>query len=309
MLRELTRTLRSLSPALSKYHRKSLARTQFPVEYLWSMTILGEILQAVRDELQSRRAQCPPAELRARVVDAPHARDFHASLTRGFGLIAEVKRRSPSVGEMRGENVEAAPEAYESSQLVRAVSVLTNQSYFGMPPTELTRIRAALSKPVLRKDFILDEYQIREARVLGADAILLMANVLDASRLKGFYDLARELGMEALFEVHELAEIKSLPTDARIVGINSRKFKTRTGFVGKNGQSDTDFSIELGAFGLVEELPKGVIRVAESGLSPETLHEVASKFDCALVGTSLLRDERGPATCLEEMEELLVSVP
>ena len=149
------------------------------------------------------------------------------------------------VGPMRPENVSAAPIAYEDSPIVAAISVLTNHMHFGMSIERLTSIRKSGTKPVLRKDFIVEEYQVREARAFGADAILLMANVLDRARMAGFYDLARELGMEALFEVHTEEEISALPRDARVVGINSRKFKAKSGFVGKQGTSETDFQSGL----------------------------------------------------------------
>jgi indole-3-glycerol phosphate synthase len=157
----------------------------------------------------------------------------------------------------------------------------------------------------LRKDFFVDEYQVLEARAFGADAILLMANVLDARSMLTMHQLALELGMEALFEIHTLEEIAALPAGARIVGINSRKFKTNTGFVKSGESSATDFSLDLGVFELVDKLPASAIRVAESGISPQNLSSVASHFQAALVGTSLLRDERGIQACLRDFEATL----
>lgn len=266
-------------------------------------TILDQILADVRDELSSTKARRTPAEVRSMLADAPPPRDFHGAMARSFGLIAEIKERSPSVGPMRAENVTAAPAAYEESSIVRALSVLTNAHHFGMDIERLAAIRTQVTKPVLRKDFILDEYQIREARAFGADAILLMANVLDAARLGGFHDLARELGMEVLFEVHTKDEIAMIPASARIVGINSRKFKTTTGFVGVGGSSAKDFSLTFEAFDLVDHLPEGVLRVAESGISPDNLVLARDRFDAVLVGTSLLRDEAGIRACLGQFEE------
>jgi indole-3-glycerol phosphate synthase len=185
--------------------------------------------------------------------------------------------------------------------------VLTNSIHFGMSIERLAAARSSGSKPVLRKDFIIEEYQVREARAFGADAVLLMANVLDPARLAGFYDLTRELGMEALFEVHSTEEVSALPGDARVVGINSRKFKATSGFVGKQGTSETDFSLDYSAFDLVEKLPPGTLRVAESGLSPGLTRKVRERFEAALVGTSLLRDPRGVRPCLQEFEEAIVS--
>jgi indole-3-glycerol phosphate synthase len=108
--------------------------------------------------------------------------------------------------------------------------------------------------------------------------------------------------MEALFEIHTTEEIAILPAEARVVGINSRKFKTNSGFVAAGQSSATDFSLDLGVFDLVSQLPTSAIRVAESGISPQNLFSVASNFQAALVGTSLLRDERGIHACLQDFE-------
>jgi indole-3-glycerol phosphate synthase len=270
------------------------------------MTILDEILVDVRAEVAAAKQAVPMSELRARLADAPPVRDFSAALGQGgFGLIAEIKRRSPSVGPMRVENVHAAAAAYARSSHVRAVSILTNRTHFGMGIEDLLEIRANLPQPVLRKDFFIEEYQILEARAHGADAILLMANVLDAVQLRDFHQLARELGMEALFEIHTTEEIAILPESARVVGINSRKFKATSGFVGATGSSVKDFSLEMSVFDLVDCLPQGCLRVAESGLAPETISSVASKFHAALVGTSLLRDPRGVEACLADFEHAI----
>jgi indole-3-glycerol phosphate synthase len=273
-------------------------------------TILDEILVDVRAEVDAAKRAVPLNEIRARLADAPPARDFGAALGRGgFGLIAEIKRRSPSVGPMREENVNAAAATYAASRHVRAVSILTNRTHFGMGIEDLARIRATLPQPVLRKDFFIDEYQILEARAHGADAILLMANVLDAAQLRDFHQLARDLGMEALFEIHTIEEIATLPKTARVVGINSRKFKAASGFVGATGSSQKDFSLEMSVFDLVEHLPAGCLRIAESGLAPETISTVSAKFDAALVGTSLLRDPRGIAACLTDFERAIDAQP
>ncbi|ALJ56301.1 Indole-3-glycerol phosphate synthase [Candidatus Xiphinematobacter sp. Idaho Grape] len=269
------------------------------------MTFLEEILKAVRKELSSAKIQRTPADLRSMVADAPPVIALDQKLRSSFCLIAEIKEKSPSVGPMRAENVKSAPEAYEEASIVQAISVLTNFSYFGMSIQKLGEIRKNSSKPILRKDFIVEEYQIWEARAFGADALLLMANVLDVPRLRGFYDLCRELGMEALFEVHTDEEIHLLPPDAKIVGINSRRFKDKGGFVGVTGMSNEDLSVNLDAFQLVEKLPVAAIRVAESGLSPSMLGHVRGKFQAALVGTSLLRDNLGVRAGLADFEKQL----
>jgi indole-3-glycerol phosphate synthase len=270
-----------------------------------SQTILERILDDVQEEIVESKGLRSLGDLRGMIADAPPVRSFSRALEKNFGLIAEVKASSPSVGPMRMENVAEAPDAYEESLIVRALSVLTNQRHFGGSMERLQEIRDRVSKPVLRKDFILEEYQIREARAFGADAVLMMASVLDAARLKGFHELVLELGMEALFEVHDEYEIAALPKSARIVGINSRKFKAREGFSGSTGSSEKDFSINLDAFDLVDRLPGGTIRVAESGIDTRNVDTVFAKFDAALVGTSLLRDPAGVRSGLAAFEQAI----
>jgi indole-3-glycerol phosphate synthase len=273
-------------------------------------TFLDQILTDVAHELATIKATRPASEIRAMLSDAPAPRGFHAQLQKSsFSLIAEIKEKSPSVGPMRSPNVADAADVYESSDVVSAVSVLTNAMHFGMDIHRMAQVRGRVSKPVLRKDFMIEEYQIREARAFGADAILLMANVLDSARLSGFHDLAKELGMGVLFEVHTSDEIGMLPANPQVVGINSRKFKAAEGFVGPAGSSATDFSLDFSAFELASQLPSSALRVAESGLSPESIASVREHFQAGLVGTSLLRDERGIARCLEDFEDAIQQAP
>jgi indole-3-glycerol phosphate synthase len=272
------------------------------------MTILDRILPDVRRELQAAQSAVPPDEIKRRAKSARTPRDFAQALAAGgFGLIAEIKRRSPSVGEMRAENVAAAESSYEASGIVRAISVLTNESHFGMGLSDLSRIAAASTKPVLRKDFILDPYQIYAARAAGADAVLLMANVLSSAQLAEFHRLILDLGMEALFEIHEKSEIEMLPATARVVGINSRKFKSREGFVAAGENRGEDFTLDFAAFELAGSLPAGCVRVAESGVTPQTVAPLARHFDAALVGTSLLRDPRGIGAALGDFTRALAA--
>jgi indole-3-glycerol phosphate synthase len=273
-------------------------------------TILDRILADVQEEIAEANRLRSEDDLPGMIADAPRGRSLPEALGENFGLIAEIKAASPSVGAMRAENVAEAPSAYEESPVVMALSILTNSRHFGGSMQRLQQIRACVSKPVLRKDFIISEYQIREARAFGADAILLMASVLDAARLKGFHELALELGMEALFEVHDEEEVAALPKSARIVGINSRRFKApveSSGFAAVDGagSSKKDFSIRLDTFDLVDRLPEGTIRVAESGLDAGNIATVRKRFHAALVGTSLLRDPSGVRAGLAAFEESL----
>ena len=270
------------------------------------MTILERILPDVRRELEEARAAVPLDEIRARAASARPPRDFAGALTGGgFGLIAEWKQRSPSMGGMRAANVLAAASAYEASPVVHAVSVLTNRTHFGGTTADLERLAASSTKPVLRKDFILDPYQVYAARAAGADAVLLMANVLSADEMARLHEAVLGLGMETLFEVHEAGEIDALPATARVVGINSRKFKSREGFVAAGEKAEEDFTLDFAAFELAESLPAGCVRVAESGVTPQTVAPLARHFDAALVGTSLLRDPRGLEAALADFASAL----
>jgi indole-3-glycerol phosphate synthase len=275
-------------------------------------TILERILQEAQTDLAAAQALCPLPELRRRLDDAPPVRALPEALRSGFGLIAEIKARSPSQGLMRPANVAEAPAAYERSSLVHALSVLTNAPYFGMSLERLSQIRAGTRKPVLRKDFIFDAYQVYEARAFGADAVLLMANLLERDELRRLYDVTRELGMEALFECHDRAQIEALPPEARVIGINSRTFAV-TGAAYDAAQAQRasgatrDLTTDLSRFELGRHLPPQAIKVAESGVSPATVAAVRDLglFQAVLVGTSLLLAPHGLAKELEAFEQAL----
>ena len=280
-------------------------------------TILDQILIDVRLEIADAKRQLPLSELKERMSDTPPLRSFQLALRPGFGLIAEIKERSPSKGPMRAENVAAAPLAYERSTLVRGLSVLTNSKHFGMSIARLQAVKLATTKPVLRKDFIIDDYQVYEARAFGADAILLMANLLEREEMQRLYSLARELGLEALFECHNREQIEQVPAGAVIYGINSRTFDARknslgvgryaiSALLGRLG-SDKDLTIDEGRFELGQYLPPQAIKVAESGVHPNTVGMLRDRlgYDAALVGTSLLTASHGIERELEQFEQAL----
>jgi len=246
------------------------------------------------------------------LADAPPVRSFPEALRSGFCLIAEVKERSPSQGPMRSANVTEAPAAYEHCPIVHGLSVLTNATHFGMSIERLRQIRAGSSKPVLRKDFIFDPYQVTEARAFGADAILLMANLLEAEELRRLYDLARELGMEVLFECHDRQQIERVPAHAQVYGINSRSFSaTGADYDAAKARRATgasqDFTTDLSRFDLGRHLPAHAVKVAESGVSPKTVAAVRGLglFHAVLVGTSLLLAPEGVRHELQAFEKAL----
>ena len=281
------------------------------------MSFLEEIVERKRGEIAEAKRKRDLAELKRMLPDAPPLRPFAAALTNGFGLIAELKRRSPSGGDMRTENFEQAPQAYAKSPAVKAVSVLTNTTDFGMSIEDLMRVRNVVPKPVLRKDFILEEYQVYEARALGADALLLMANVLERDPMRRLFELSRELGLDVLFEAHTKEEIEAIPPGARLYGINSRKFKASKRWKlaqeqilpGQTGSSTSaDLTVELETFSLIQHLPKGSLKIAESGVKPDKLPELVKMgYDAILVGTSLLKAPAGVHSMLQEFERGLSS--
>jgi indole-3-glycerol phosphate synthase len=271
------------------------------------MSFLDEIVQRKRDEIAAAKKERDLLTLKRMIGDAPPVRSFSGALSNGFGLIAEIKRRSPSGGDMRHENVERAPAVYAKSPAVKCVSVLTNSTDFGMSIEDLSKMKTQIAKPILRKDFILEEYQIYEARAFGADALLLMVNVLERENMRRLFELSRELGMDVLFEAHTKEEIEGIPEGAKLYGINSRKFKTATQTFA-NSAKGADLSVELETFSLIKHLPKQAVKVAESGVEPSRLSEVIRMgYDAVLVGTSLLKTKEGIERVLSDFEKTIAS--
>ena len=277
-------------------------------------TILDEILVDVRRELAAAQARRPLAELERMQADAPPRRSFAGALRTGFGLIAEIKVKSPSQGPMRAANVAAAPAAYEASPIVRALSVLTNASHFGMDLERLRAAKLAGTKPVLRKDFIIDDYQVHEACAFGADALLLMANLLSAAELARLHALATTLGLDVLFECHDVEQIRALPAGALIYGINSRSFSVRGAAYAlaraqRAAGGQQDLTTDLTRFdALARQLPPNAIKVAESGVYAQNAARIrdALGYHAILVGTSLLTSAVGVRAELEQFEQALI---
>jgi indole-3-glycerol phosphate synthase len=241
--------------------------------------ILAEILETKRRELSAleRRAG---AMLRA-AEDAPPPRDFRAPLARAgsVSLIAECKRRSPGAGPIRPDLVPGElAHAYESAGAA-ALSVLTDETYFGGSTRDLGDARGSVSIPVLRKDFTLDPLQVHEARAAGADAVLLIVRILSDDALGSLLRLSRSLGMAALVEVHDRGELdRALRAEADIIGVNNRDLATFT--------TDLDTTLRL-----VGVIPDDVVVVSESGIrGPADVRRLGDAgVDAVLVGESLLR--------------------
>jgi indole-3-glycerol phosphate synthase len=273
-------------------------------------TFLDGILNRAILRVSADKVSRPVHDLKMRIADAAPPVSFQDGIGNAFGLIAEIKRKSPSQGKMLCTDVDYIARIYESHPFVRAISVLTNRDDFSMSIDDLAHIRTMTAKPILRKDFIFDEYQVYEARAFGADAILLMASVVtDHNAMKGLFDLATGLGLDVLFECRSQEEIESIPTGAKIYGINSRKLKARQWFGlsrytfsrwGRHA-SLPDASVQPSSFDLVVHIPHHAMKVAESGLSPRDIHGIRSihRYNCALVGTGILNAPNGVVHALD----------
>ena len=241
---------------------------------------LERIVPAVLLRLEERRARLPLSALAA-VAGAGHRPSFAAAVASpGLSLIAEVKRASPSKGPIRPElDVGELVAAYEAAG-ARAVSVLTEEDFFQGSLEDLRAAREATSLPLLRKDFVVDAYQIHEARVYGASAVLLIVALLDDRQLEELAAVALELGLEVLVEVHDAAEMsRALAVEGAIVGINNRDLST--------------FAVSLDTTARLAGLvPRGRLLVSESGI--ETRDDVdrlaGLGVDAVLVGEALLRE-------------------
>lgn len=266
--------------------------------------VLERILQSTHEELQRRKRDVPQRVLEERLAQvasvgegtrAPTAGQpplrLHAALTRpGIAVIAEFKRRSPSAGTLRdGADLEEMVRAYERGG-ASAVSVLTEGLNFGGSLDDLRAARDLCEVPVLRKDFIVDEYQLIEARLAGADAVLLIVAALETEILARLHDAARARGLDVLVEVHDRDELdRALGVGAQLIGINNRDLR--------------DFSVDVGRTTLLRgAIPDGIAVVSESGIAEASqLRSLEQEgVDAVLVGESLMR-AGNPQRALREL--------
>jgi indole-3-glycerol phosphate synthase len=242
--------------------------------------VLREIVAHKREELADRRRRVPLDAVRRRAAEADPARPFQAALHGPrIRLIAEVKGASPSAGTIRPEFDPAAiARGYEAAGAA-AISVLTDARYFRGADEHLVSVRGAVRVPILRKDFVVDPYQVYEARGLGADAVLLIVAILPPPALAELQGLAHELGMAALVEVHSDADLDgALAVSAGLIGINNRNLDTL--------ETALDPSRRLRP-----RIPNGVTVVAESGIEERAQVEEMERLGvhAVLVGTALMR--------------------
>jgi indole-3-glycerol phosphate synthase len=245
------------------------------------VNVLDRIVTATLEDVERRRSSVPLSELESRVAERPEGRPFTEALLRpGISLIAEHKRRSPSAGEIRsGATVPEVVQAYERGGAT-ALSILTEGPHFGGSLDDLLQARAASVLPILRKDFIVDPYQVYESAAVGADAMLLIVAALEEHELERLYTEARALDLDVLVEVHDEDELECAleVIEADVIGINNRDL--------------TDFSVDLDrTFELLSDVPAGKTVVSESGIhSRDQLDELERVgVDAVLVGEGLMR--------------------
>lgn len=253
-------------------------------------TILDRIVAHKRLEVERRSANTPLSALR----DAPRYARPTLSLcdalknSPDYGIIAEFKRKSPSQDDI---NLAADPSAVTAGYAANgaaAISCLTDVHFFGAEPTDIDRVRAAVNIPVIRKDFLVDRYQLHEARAMGADAILLIAACLSAEQLDELANEACELGLNVLCEVHDEDDVAKLSPDVDVVGVNNRNLK--------------DFSVRIAtSLELAELLPPSLLRISESGIEdPQSIVKLRrAGYRGFLIGTYFMR-QPDPAAALGE---------
>ncbi|NLI93158.1 MAG: indole-3-glycerol phosphate synthase TrpC [Peptococcaceae bacterium] len=258
--------------------------------------ILNEIVAKKRSDLEKGLFRIPFSELEHQAFTRPEPRDFNQALALpGLSVIAEVKRASPSKGMIsRSFDYKKIAATYEKGGS-SAISVLTERHYFLGEDHYLTEIKEHVEIPVLRKDFIIDERQVLESRALGADAILLIAAILEDKTMLRLYELASRFGLHCLFEAHDEEEVKRIAAcGAKIIGINSRNLHT--------------FEVDLGTFEKLRPLiPSDTLAVAESGISSplEAGRMKNAGADAVLIGEMLMRSDNPESllkTCKEEKQ-------
>ncbi|QVQ54678.1 indole-3-glycerol phosphate synthase TrpC [Spiractinospora alimapuensis] len=243
------------------------------------MTVLEDILDGVRIDLAERQAATPLEELKAKAAGMDAPRDVEAALRQpGVGVVAEVKRASPSKGALAAiADPTALARDYEAGG-ASLISVLTEPRRFGGSLADLSAVRAAVDTPLLRKDFVVSAYQLWEARVHGADAVLLIVAALEQSALVSLVERAMSLGLTPLVEVHTAEEVdRALAAGARVIGVNARDLKT--------------LRVDRDTFARIAPLiPTDRVRIAESGVrGPHDLLAYAGAgADAVLVGESLV---------------------
>lgn len=248
------------------------------IQLMESKSALSEIIEGVLLDVNNRLV--PISILEKQLDQAPVLRDAYSALSKkGLSLIAEVKRSSPSKGALAAiSNPVELANSYQAGG-AELISILTEERRFKGSISDLVSVRSAVSIPVLRKDFIVTEFQVYESRIIGSDLLLLIVAGLSKSQLRDYFQLATGLGMQVLVEVHDLLEVElALEIDCKIIGVNCRNLKT--------------LEIDKTAFDLIlPRLPENVLKVAESGISTRDEVEKIESLgaDAILVGETLVK--------------------
>lgn len=259
-------------------------------------TILDEIVANRKEEVSKQKLRIPLPEIQSK-IDLSIARNLLSERLQSFGasgIIAEFKRRSPSKGVINDRvQPEIVTRGYSDAG-ASGLSVLTDGKYFGGSTADFTVARNSNPfTPLLRKDFMVDEYQLFESRLLNADVILLIASVLEKTEISRFTAIAHELGMEVLLELHDESEIEKINKEIDIIGINNRNLK--------DFKVDMDHSLKL-----LDRLPAEAVKISESGLSdPETVDFLRKRgFQGFLMGENFMKSENPATACLDFISRL-----
>lgn len=252
------------------------------------MTILDQIIERKKEEVAAAKLRISPDRLKDTAFFGRPTYSLKESIKNKSGIIAEFKRQSPSKGIINN-NVEPLEvvSAYESFG-ASGISILTDHDFFGGNLNDVLSVRNNINIPILRKDFMIDEYQFYEAKSIGADVVLLIASCLSPDQVQEFTELAHQLKMEVLLEIHTEDELKHFNSDIDLVGINNRNLK--------------DFKVDLQhSVQLKNQLPKGVLSVAESGIYNLKYFQFLKEkgFDGFLMGEYFMKNT-DPAKTFEE---------
>ena len=259
------------------------------------MTILDKIISEKYKEVEAQKSFVSTKQLEKRTNFQRTTISLKKSLTDvgSSGIIAEFKRQSPSKGIINNSvKVEEVTSAYANAGAA-GLSILTDRQFFGGGPIDLISVRDNITIPILRKDFMVDEYQIIEAKAMGADVILLIAACLDLQTIKNLTSCAKSLGLEILLEIHASEELDKIIDTVDMVGINNRNLK--------------DFSVDLEhSLKLASQLPKEFIKVSESGIdSPEIIKMLKkNNFEGFLIGENFMRTIDPGKACEEFINQL-----
>lgn len=259
------------------------------------MTILDQIIRYKKTEVKERQASCPIKLLEQSIYFNSDSISLKESILRPdkSGIIAEFKRKSPSKGVINDfSDIQKVTTGYEQAG-ASALSILTDSHFFGGKNQDLINARKVNTCPILRKDFMISEYQIIEAKSIGANAILLIAAVLCKEEIKQFTKFAHNLGLEVLLEIHTLEELDKYIPEISLVGINNRNLKTF--------EVDFENSIRL-----AKMLPTNTVKIAESGISnpKNILHLKEQGFDGFLIGENFMKNSEPQIACKDFIENV-----